>query len=135
MNFMWRILNKFYIEKISIKNIMIRPDLHGKNIGYTVYKRNRNLLINLYVLRHTHLFPYTSFFLLILSVGNTYKPYNSMFNIHRRPGQPQRLFRILRWFRIWFQNFSTINIPDSRLLFRFFSYFFKGEDIRTRAYE
>ena len=51
-------------------------------------KEEGSLIINLYVLRRTHLFPYTSIFLLILCVGNTFQLYKSVFSIHHSPGQP-----------------------------------------------
>ena len=65
-------------ETMKIHSLSFPPFIYINT--YTVFKRSRNLLINLYVLRHTHLFSYMSIFLLILCVGNTYKPYKSVFN-------------------------------------------------------
>jgi hypothetical protein len=81
----------------------------------TVYKRSRNLIINLYVLRHAHLFPYTAIFLLILCVGYTYQPYKSVFSIHRALSIKEVGFELGSqfWSRVFIFPPTSLNFPTS----------------------
>ena len=101
-----KMLNQIYLYNKMINQIYLHKKKHSFSYFLKKFWSSASVISNKDATRNlTH---FTSGFLLILCVGNTYQPYKSVFNIHRRPGQPQRLFRI------WFQNFSTINIPDSR---------------------
>ncbi len=105
-------------RNFSFKNAEILQT-EQRNVLCTIPHPEKSSTFNLPICFASYLFSYTSIFLLILCVENTYRSYKSVFSTHCRPGQPLRLFRI------WFLNFSINNISESSKLLRFFSSFLK----------